>query len=61
MQMEDEMKLAVTIGAKEKFVLEEQMKLRDKLIAKLGSSAEAMRRINEILEIQKVILKIVQM
>ena len=53
MQMEDEMKLATTIGAKEKFVLEEQMKLRDKLIAKLGSSAEAMRRINEILEIQQ--------
>ena len=52
MQMEDEMKLATTIGAKQKFVLEEQMKLRDKLIAKLGSSAEAMERINEILEIQ---------
>ena len=50
---EDEMKLAVATSDKKRMVLEQEMKLRDALISKLGDSKEAMAAINQILEIQR--------
>ena len=52
-QLKDELSLSSAIGDKQKFILQEETKLRDALITKLGDSAEAMQRINEILEIQR--------
>ena len=53
MQMKDEIRLALTFGDANKIVLQEEIKLRDKLITKLGNSKEAMKAINDILEIQR--------
>ena len=50
---EDEAKLAVATSDKKRMVLEQEMKLRDALISKLGDSKEAMAAINQILEIQR--------
>ena len=50
--MMDEMRLATASGDKQKFILQEQIKLRDMLISKLGTGAEAMIEINRIMEIQ---------
>ena len=50
--MMDEMRLATTSGDKQRFILEEQIKLRDMLIGKLGTSKEAMAEINRIMEVQ---------
>ena len=50
--MMDEMRLATASGDKQKFILEEQIKLRDMLIGKLGTGAEAMKEINRIMEVQ---------
>jgi hypothetical protein len=50
--MMDEMRLATASGDKQKFILEEQIKLRDMLIGKLGTGAEAMAEINRIMEVQ---------
>ena len=50
---EDEMKLAVATSDKKRMVLEQEMKLRDALISKLGDSKEAMEAINNILVIQR--------
>ena len=50
---EDEMKLAVATSDKKRMVLEQEIKLRDALISKLGDSKEAMEAINNILEIQR--------
>jgi len=50
--MMDEMRLATASGDKQKFILEEQIKLRDMLIGKLGTGKEAMAEINKIMEIQ---------
>ena len=50
--MMDEMKLATASGDKQRFILEEQIKLRDMLIGKLGTSKEAMAEINRIINIQ---------
>jgi hypothetical protein len=48
----DEMRLSTTIGDKQRFILQEQIKLRDMLIGKLGSSKEAMAEINRIIAVQ---------
>ena len=48
----DEVQLATASGDKQKFILNEQIKLRDKLITKLGNSAESMAIINDIVENQ---------
>ena len=50
--MMDEMRLATASGDKQKFILEEQIKLRDMLIGKLGTGKEAMAEINRIMEVQ---------
>ena len=50
--MMDEMRLATASGDEQKFILEEQIKLRDMLIGKLGTGKEAMAEINRIMEIQ---------
>jgi len=52
-QLKDELNLSSAISDKQKFILQEETKLRDALISKLGDSAEAMERINAILEIQR--------
>ena len=50
--MMDEMRLATASGDKQRFILEEQIKLRDMLIGKLGTGKEAMLEINRIMEVQ---------
>jgi len=50
--MMDEMKLATASGDKQRFILQEQIKLRDMLIGKLGTGKEAMAEINRIMEVQ---------
>jgi replicative DNA helicase len=51
--LEDEMNLSSAIGDKKKMVIEQEIKLRDTLISKLGDSKEALKAINELLEIER--------
>ena len=50
--LEDEIKLALAGSEKKKFVIEQENKLRDSLISKLGDSKEAMEAITDILDNQ---------
>ena len=55
--MEDEVNLALAGSDKKRFVIEQENKLRDALISKLGDSKEAMIAINQILEEQGAIFE----
>jgi len=50
--LDDEVKMALAGSDKKRFVIEQENKLRDSLISKLGDSKEAMEAINTILDQQ---------